>query len=553
MSPTGYKLLILIGFLYCTMLNAQVPDTNSIIPINEYPIYVKKIDKGIHYYKRNNRAYELAHAYEKKAESFENSSYGVAINYYEKAFAIYDSLDRETNCIRMHECLLNMYYRVNEYEQALTHSYELLAYYEAENDTDHLASTYNDIASLYHDLHNNEKSIEFYQKALACVIAIGSDRGVAAICNNIASNYQDIDSLDLAFAYIKRAEEINQEMHNTYWLSINYRQYAEVYALLGMYDSTRHYLFKSHNYVSTEGTANDSLFMLRKLGVYYLDVDSSGKALEKFNQGILLSRRVGNLWSEANYMDWISELYERQGDMGLALSFKESYYDLMDSLRRKEKDDKIAEYETLYEVQNLESNLSNLLIEKELLSKESIVNRNRFYTFLSIAVLFMLGAVLFYLMYKKQARTNAHLLKLNVEKVKKNNQQGHEQKKYAQSNLTEEKKVAILTAFMVLMKDQKIYMKSDLSLASVAQELDVSRSYLSQVINETYSQSFTAYINTCRIEQAKAFLLADEYDKYSINGIAEIVGFKSISAFNTAFKKNTGLTPSYYRKHGKQL
>jgi AraC-like DNA-binding protein len=44
-------------------------------------------------------------------------------------------------------------------------------------------------------------------------------------------------------------------------------------------------------------------------------------------------------------------------------------------------------------------------------------------------------------------------------------------------------------------------------------------------------------------------LLDKQLDHYSIEGIASMCGFSTISTFNTNFKRITGVTPSYYREN----
>jgi AraC-like DNA-binding protein len=56
------------------------------------------------------------------------------------------------------------------------------------------------------------------------------------------------------------------------------------------------------------------------------------------------------------------------------------------------------------------------------------------------------------------------------------------------------------------------------------------------------------YITHIRIEKAKSLM---ENPSLSIADIAEMTGFTSQSYFSTAFKSQTGMTPSQYRQKDK--
>ncbi|MBN2669004.1 MAG: AraC family transcriptional regulator [Bacteroidales bacterium] len=68
------------------------------------------------------------------------------------------------------------------------------------------------------------------------------------------------------------------------------------------------------------------------------------------------------------------------------------------------------------------------------------------------------------------------------------------------------------------------------------------------MINETYDQNFNNYINSFRIKEARHLLTSKSYNNYSLEGIADMCGFNSMVSFNSAFKKFTGITPSYFQK-----
>ncbi|WP_108812064.1 helix-turn-helix domain-containing protein [Sphingorhabdus sp. Alg231-15] len=99
-----------------------------------------------------------------------------------------------------------------------------------------------------------------------------------------------------------------------------------------------------------------------------------------------------------------------------------------------------------------------------------------------------------------------------------------------------------------VMSRNKPYLESDLSLTVLANHLRINQRLLSEVINSQAEVSFYEYINGYRIEEFKRRIVADGYELPLIN-LAYDCGFGSKATFNHAFKKNTGVTPSQYRKN----
>ncbi len=71
---------------------------------------------------------------------------------------------------------------------------------------------------------------------------------------------------------------------------------------------------------------------------------------------------------------------------------------------------------------------------------------------------------------------------------------------------------------------------------------------LSQAINEGLGKNFFEFINRYRIEEAKRLLTDPADKKITVLEVLYQVGFNSKSSFNTVFKKQTGLTPSEFKK-----
>lgn len=98
------------------------------------------------------------------------------------------------------------------------------------------------------------------------------------------------------------------------------------------------------------------------------------------------------------------------------------------------------------------------------------------------------------------------------------------------------------------MADQKPYLDPSLSMYELANQIKIPSRQLSMLINHHLNKHFFDFVNEYRINAATELLKNPEQKKLTVLEILYEVGFNSKSSFNTAFKKNTGFTPTDYRK-----
>ncbi len=122
------------------------------------------------------------------------------------------------------------------------------------------------------------------------------------------------------------------------------------------------------------------------------------------------------------------------------------------------------------------------------------------------------------------------------------------QDRYPGTSLDKEKTAQLIELIESKIHEEHIYLNADLSLSSLASELNTTANILSKVINSHYKKNFADFINSFRINKAKAILKDPSEVNLKIVAIAFDCGFNSLSTFNTVFKKLEGTAPNQYRK-----
>ena len=124
----------------------------------------------------------------------------------------------------------------------------------------------------------------------------------------------------------------------------------------------------------------------------------------------------------------------------------------------------------------------------------------------------------------------------------------NETAKYLGSNLTPDQVEEYKEKLLALFRSEKPFLDPLVSLADLSEKLSVSTKHLSRVINQSFDKSFFDFINSYRIQEAQQILKESKDDKMTVLEVMFEVGFNSKSSFNTAFKKETGQTPTEFRK-----
>lgn len=102
---------------------------------------------------------------------------------------------------------------------------------------------------------------------------------------------------------------------------------------------------------------------------------------------------------------------------------------------------------------------------------------------------------------------------------------------------------------LTLLEDEHIYLNEELTLGSMAKEIPTTDKKLSTLINHHLHTNFYDLINSYRVQVVKQKLASKEFQHLTILAIALDSGFKSKTSFNRIFKRETGLSPSAYKKH----
>lgn len=187
-------------------------------------------------------------------------------------------------------------------------------------------------------------------------------------------------------------------------------------------------------------------------------------------------------------------------------------------------------------------------------SNEIIASKNYFKISL-IGILIVLAAVVFsfYYYYKDQKEKHHRFVKI-IQDLKESKASvmhktdGNVSATESQSKQTiDDELIEKLALGLKKLEQKEAFLDPNFKLAFVAKKLNTNTAYLSQYFNQVMQKSFSEYTQELRIHYVLQKLVdAPYFRKYTLQAIAEEVGYKDANTLVRVFKKQTGLSPNYY-------
>ena len=93
------------------------------------------------------------------------------------------------------------------------------------------------------------------------------------------------------------------------------------------------------------------------------------------------------------------------------------------------------------------------------------------------------------------------------------------------------------------MQSDKLYKNPELSVNSLAKQLEIKPYLISKSLSEIFKKRFNDFVNEYRVREVQSLLEEEENSKYTLWGLALEAGFNSKSSFHRAVKKHLGISP----------
>ncbi|MCY1510630.1 DNA-binding transcriptional activator FeaR [compost metagenome] len=278
------------------------------------------------------------------------------------------------------------------------------------------------------------------------------------------------------------------------------------------------------------------MLLLVYLSNFYNNNGNQDKTIEYATNVLELEKKVNSPYDRVDAYDLLSAAYVEKGDKKLASKYLQLYDQLNDSIR-------------LAEITSIDAPVNHIITQEKNkhTSRIAIIAGG-------IIVVIAFAVILFWRRKNRILHKNYENL---IEKLKteKKSEALIEEESYSKPSLDKPLNITEETTDALLLKLEKFersknVTKKEVSLTWLANHLNTNTRYLSEVIKKHKGKSFTNYINGLRINYIVELLYEEpKHREYKISYLAELCGFSSREVFTTIFKKETGISPSYFIDH----
>ncbi|MFC1508322.1 tetratricopeptide repeat protein [Candidatus Omnitrophota bacterium] len=343
------------------------------------------------------------------------SRYDSSLTYFSEALELRKTRGTERGIALTNNNIGTVHYQLGNYKLALEHFLESLRIRETIDDKRGYALVMSNIGKTYRDWGETDEAMRYFTSSLKIGQTINDDYVIGYSQYNIGIVLEKKGELDSSLVYYHNSLERYRAINDLVGVIRNLNSIANVNNNLGNYDKARD--FSNRAYEKAMDIRNDEgrAVALKIVGATFLNQHDPQIALEKFNQSLELSLKIGQReLIKDNYLQ-IFTTYKALNDTENALKYHMLLTAQKDSLFNDETVRKIERIKIAYDMEKKEKEKEILRIVRE--NQQAIIKRNK--TIFVLISLFLVSiialAVKLYMLNRQKRKANVILLHKNRE------------------------------------------------------------------------------------------------------------------------------------------
>ncbi len=441
------------------------------------------------------------------------------------------------------------------YTSAIKNFHQAMNLYEKAGNYIGIAHSYLNIGVIYWEQKNYNEALESLEYAASILDTTTDFNTLADVYTNIALTYKALQDTVNALTYNNFAYDLYSQTGSKKGCGTVLLNKAVLLDRPG-FETEAELLYEQALKIFEELNYSKGIFVCKLNISRYLSSQGQFQKSSQYIKQILdiSDQQPVTLIAEAYQL--LAKNYAEQQNYKQAHFYLNKYIFAKDSLFSLEKNKQINELLIAYETEKKEQQIALWQKNTQIAELELEKKNKRIRTTTLILFIILIFSAVTSILYIQKRNSYLALVEQNVkhtqaELEKEKKQENSVQNKYADTNLDDERKKILLENLVKIMEKDKVFKNQQFTITNLAKQLETNRNYLSMIINENFKTNFNNFVNEYRIREAKKLLLNPEYSNYTIEGIAQTVGFHSKATFNNAFKKFTGVTPSFFKKNAK--
>lgn len=230
---------------------------------------------------------------------------------------------------------------------------------------------------------------------------------------------------------------------------------------------------------------------------------------------------------------YLAKIYIYKEDRDSANYFLDTFLNLYSKKTKSEK----KEFANIYkgiENKNLTNEIASIKSENQSIRNFSKLGLAIGFVFTS----FMIGYILYQIKEKKRARNKLNRLLKEIDDDKKVTTDN-----FSKVTIKDEKEKLIIEGLKKI-ENNKYFLNKDFNLHNAAKKIGTNTTYLTIVVKNYKNCSFNDYTNELRISYLINEIINDKKIRnYTVQALAEFLGYKNGTSFSKIFKEKTGVTP----------